>query len=529
MRNTVKLLLLYSVALIPILVLRDYTPSNELRYLSIADEALANGSIFTFSNQGLPYADKPPLYLWIVMLGKLIFGSHQMWFLSLFSLIPSLVVLAVMDKWMAPHLTESSRKTALLMLMTCALYLGLTAILRMDMLMIMFIVLSLDTFYKMYEGKANRYDRFLFPLYVFLAIFSKGPVGFIMPFVSVVCFLAWKRQLKTLGRYWGWTTFGILLVGCGLWFGAAYLEGGSEYLNNLLVHQTVDRAVNAFRHDKPFYYYLGVIWYSMLPWAFFVIFTIVISAFKRQINTDLERFFVVIIVSTIFVLSCFSSKIGIYLAPTFPFFIYLSLLLLEKMEIANDRKTRRLISMFLAIPAVIYVLALPGLIIAAQMPDLNYIGQPMFYVAAGIAFISGIYALYILYRKKELLCSIRIMSYGLLCVMFFGGMAIPGINDQLGYRAVCSKSLDIAEVEASNGTPTLGFCSYGIRRSENMDVFLGQDVEKLGIENLLSGEYEGYLLFMKNGQLEKDGVFAKYVNGMNQYVVGNHTIILLRH
>ena len=45
--------LLYLAALLPVMILRDFTPSNELRYLSIADEAIANGNLFTFSNQGV--------------------------------------------------------------------------------------------------------------------------------------------------------------------------------------------------------------------------------------------------------------------------------------------------------------------------------------------------------------------------------------------------------------------------------------------------------------------------------------------
>ena len=41
------------LAVLPVLIFRDYTPSNELRYLSIVDEALRNGDIFTFTNHGI--------------------------------------------------------------------------------------------------------------------------------------------------------------------------------------------------------------------------------------------------------------------------------------------------------------------------------------------------------------------------------------------------------------------------------------------------------------------------------------------
>ena len=91
------------------MVLRDFTPSNELRYLSIADEASRDGRFFAFTNQGEPYADKPPLYLWIVMLGKTLFGGHRMWFLALFSFVPAMVILRTMDRWVRSELDERAR------------------------------------------------------------------------------------------------------------------------------------------------------------------------------------------------------------------------------------------------------------------------------------------------------------------------------------------------------------------------------------------------------------------------------------
>ena len=93
----------FFIAVLPAIIFRDYTPDNELRYLSIADEALRDGHFFTFYNQGIAYADKPPLYLWIVMLGKWMFGNHYMWFLSLFSIVPTLVIVNTMDKWVGNH------------------------------------------------------------------------------------------------------------------------------------------------------------------------------------------------------------------------------------------------------------------------------------------------------------------------------------------------------------------------------------------------------------------------------------------
>ena len=66
------LYLIWFIALLPVMILRDYTPNNELRYLSIVDEALRNGDVFTFTNQGEIYADKPPLFFWLMMAGSLV-------------------------------------------------------------------------------------------------------------------------------------------------------------------------------------------------------------------------------------------------------------------------------------------------------------------------------------------------------------------------------------------------------------------------------------------------------------------------
>lgn len=83
MKEQYLYILIYAV-LIPILWFRSFTSANELRYLEIANEALKNGTFFSFSYHGIPYADKPPLYFWIVMLCKWLFGGHYMGILTFF-------------------------------------------------------------------------------------------------------------------------------------------------------------------------------------------------------------------------------------------------------------------------------------------------------------------------------------------------------------------------------------------------------------------------------------------------------------
>ena len=144
------------VAFLPMLLLRDFTPDNEGRYLAIADEALRSGHFFSFVWDGQPYADKPPLYLWLVMLSRAIWGQHSMFALSLLSFIPAIGISSLMDQWTHKELPENFRRLATLMLFTTVYFMGPALVVRMDMLMCLFIVLALRSFWRLYTGQDRK-------------------------------------------------------------------------------------------------------------------------------------------------------------------------------------------------------------------------------------------------------------------------------------------------------------------------------------------------------------------------------------
>lgn len=376
------LFLIWFVALLPILLMRDFTPSNELRYLNIVDEALQNGNIFTFTNQGELYADKPPLHFWLMMAGKRILGAHRMWYYALLSIIPALVIIATMTRWMRRQ-QGTDETTTSLMLMTTGLFIGVGIIVRMDMLMTMFIVLSLYTFYQMYQGEKLKRNSLLFPLYIFLALFSKGPLGILIPFVSTLVFLAYKKKLSDFPRYWGWKSLAILLTGCLIWFTGVYLEGGSEYIHNLLFRQTVGRGINAFHHKEPFYYYAISSWYVLAPWSLLSIGIFVVSLYQKKIRSDLEQFFAITVLSSFILLS--------------------------------------------------------------GSEEMHYLGIPLIYASTGILSLTGVVTIYQLYKKSSVVAAIRSMSLGILLSIFIAGWSMPQLNPYLGWRELCEKATALSE------------------------------------------------------------------------------------
>lgn len=487
-------LLFSALCLLPAMLLRDFTPANELRYLSIADEAIANGHVFAFYNHGIAYADKPPLYLWIVMLCRLVAGKHCCWLLSLFSLLPALGIVAVMDKWVMRGTSSLGRAATALILLTCIMFLGTAVVLRMDMLMCLFIVLALYTFDRMYSlreaGQAScaEYRRYswLLPLWIFMALFTKGPVGLLVPPLSIAVFLVVRRKWREIGKYLGWKTWGVLLGLAVLWFIGVYCDGGKSYLDNLLFKQTMGRAVNAFTHSRPFWFYFATVWWCIAPYCLLLIGALVVSLIPSSKlksadgheagkASDTEVLFVCVIVSTLVMLSSFSSKLPIYLVPAFPFIVYLFPMLCRRI---GERRWMRwalgIPALVLAAAGIALTLGLGGIVRIEALEELlseyPFARSPIVLACAVILAVGYSAAVCLsACKRKSTYMSALFMGATLLAAIFCGSFVLPEANPYVGYGAVCKEIPEDAEV-----------VTVFLKRPENMDVYLGRQIVDLG-------------------------------------------------
>lgn len=490
------------VCLFPVMLTRDFTPSNELRYLSIANEALADGHIFAFYNHGLAYADKPPLYFWIVMLCKLLFGHHSCLALSMFSLIPAFVITGIMDKWVMKGKPAMERMALAGMTLTCVMFLGTMIVLRMDMLMCMFIVLAIWTFYRMYTGEgARKSDSVMLPVWIFLALFTKGPVGLLMPPLSIAVFLAVKRDWKGFGKYLGLKTWGVIAVLAAIWIGCVWLEGGPEYINNLLVKQTVGRAVNAFTHAKPFWFYLVAILWCLAPYSLLLVGTFIASLLpvrktnatrsqsqaviqdtsdavsrSKQHRSDLEVLFLCTIISTVAMLSSFSSKLPIYLVPVFPFCVYLFPIALDRIrERGWMRWTVGIFSIIFTIIGLAALLILSGAVSVPAMAKL-FIEYPFAREApiingVIILTLANILGIWFLIKRKVWNIPALLLGAGLFLTVFSASAVVKDINPYIGYGAICAKVPEGTDV-----------ATVFLHRPENIDAYIGRQITDYGKE-----------------------------------------------
>lgn len=469
-----------AVCLLPMMAMRDFTPSNELRYLSIADEAIANGHLFAFYNHGIPYADKPPLFFWIVMLCRLLFGHHSCLALSMFSLIPAFAIVGIMDRWVMKGKSAMNRMSVAGMTLTCVMFLGTMVVLRMDMLMCLFIVLALWTFYRMYTGEGSRrQDSLTLPLWIFLALFTKGPVGLLMPPLAIAVFLAVKRDWKGFRKYLGLKTWGIIAALSAVWLTCVWLEGGLEYINNLLFKQTVGRAVNAFTHARPFWFYLVTILWCLAPYTLLLIGSFMASLLPvrkagAEKVSDLEILFLCTIISTAAMLSSFSSKLPIYLVPVLPFCVYLFPTVLDRIgERGWMRWSVGIFQILLLCAGIATLLFLSGSVTipaaACLLDEYSFAREAPVVNAVILLTLANAMGTWFLIKRKSVNIPALLLSAGLFLAAFSASAVLRDLNPYIGYGSICSRVPEGTDV-----------ATIFLHRPENIDVYTGRQITDLG-------------------------------------------------
>lgn len=502
------------LCLIPIAVWRDYTPANELRYISIADEALRNHTWFSLTNHGVPYSDKPPFYFWLIMLCKLITGEYHMGILILYSLVPALGIAYTMGKWTRGLMSSNTRATLPLFLITTGYYSGTALVLRMDMLMVWFIILALYHFHQMYEGKGIfRKHQILMAVYVVLGFYAKAFMGILIPLVTSLVFLAFRKEWRNFGKYWNWKVWTIILASLVFWFGMVYVEAGGEYLYNLTVGQTVSRSVKVSVHKHPFYYYLIFLSYGVAPWTLFYLTGIIQGIRKRLFRTSTEQLFLIEIISTFVMLSCFGSKLAIYLVPIFPFMTALALISLEQ------SRWNRFMAFSISLPAIAVVLAFPAYLFLAQsMPEFRH---PALYVATAVLTAGSLLSLIYAWHKKELLMSAITFCVAFLLTAFAGGFALQKFNSQIGYTELAQQAQ-----EKEREWQLKGVATYGVWRAENMDVFFPERLLVIdSADSLASDRIKGRLLILNKSKLGKAPVDSLIQNKLQKEILNQYILV----
>jgi 4-amino-4-deoxy-L-arabinose transferase-like glycosyltransferase len=305
--------------------LRDPWPADEPRFALIARDMLRTGDWMIPRVGGDLYADKPPVYFWLLAVSMALTGSVRAGFL-----LPSLlagvgVVVLVYDLLRRVRGREVALAGALMLLITFQ-FVWQARQAQIDAVLCFLTTLSLYGLLRhLFAGPA--FGWFLVGWAAAgLGVITKG-VGF-LPLLALLPFAV----LSTLGwpatathRDPRWLLGPLCLLGAiALWFVPMMLvtsTGGEllQYRNEILFHQTVTRYAGAWHHREPFWYYfvrvIPVLWLpliALVPWLW----PRWRDAFKRR-----DTFVAVLLAWVVLVLLFFSSsggKRGVYVLPAVP-------------------------------------------------------------------------------------------------------------------------------------------------------------------------------------------------------------------
>lgn len=174
------------------------------------------------------------------------------------------------------------------------------------------------------------------------ATLTKGPVGSIFP-----CLCIGIYQLLR-GRSFGKAFFSLLGIGLlsliplGIWFWAAYQQGGEPFVNLMLEENTgrFFRKMSYESHENPLWYnFLTLIW-GWIPWTLVLLVSLFGLKWKEmhvlpegdsvgeRLKKVWDKFrsqsplqlFIWVVILTIFIFYCIpKSKRSVYLLPIYPF------------------------------------------------------------------------------------------------------------------------------------------------------------------------------------------------------------------
>lgn len=278
---------------------RDLFVGDETKYGQVVREMRSTGSFFLPTLNGIPFTHKPPVHFWMIDLLTFPLGLHSIWAFVLPSLASFLFLLWLMNRMGGP-LAAFVCGTSLMVWASAQ-----TA--RMDVLFTALIALGLWQLRGFLEEDRQR-GLLKCAVALGLATLVKGPMA---PVIGlVVLLLQWVRRRRLPSGQYG-RAFAAMLAIPLAWFLPAVLIGGQAYAREVVVKQTVGRAIASWVHNAPPWFYLAHMPAALFPWFFAGV--VAVTALW-----NVRPFLIDWIVGVVVPYSVMSSKLDVYMMALIP-------------------------------------------------------------------------------------------------------------------------------------------------------------------------------------------------------------------
>lgn len=338
--------------------LRDPWPADEPRFALIARDMVASGEWLLPRVGGEPYADKPPVFFWLIALGLKLTGSLRVAFL-----LPSLLaglgcVLLVYDLGRRLWNRETGLAAGLALLLTIQ-FVWQARQAQIDATLCFWTTLSLYGLLRhLLTGPAWRWYAVGWAA-AGLGVITKG-VGFLpllvlIPYAVLRGWRAWPQAgsvaaavAKGRGDAIKWLIGPLaFILAVSVWLVPMLLAAQRDpslasYRDEILFQQTVDRYANAWHHHEPFWYFVV----NVIPWLWMPL-TLLLPWLVRAWRRDLQQrdLRIALLLSWIAIVVLFfslsSGKRGVYVLPAVPAFALVCAPYLA--DLARRRNVQRLV------------------------------------------------------------------------------------------------------------------------------------------------------------------------------------------
>ncbi len=477
---------------------------DEINFAESAREMIVTGNYSRVQIDFHPFWEKPPLFFWMQTLSMKLFGMNE--FAARFPNavigILTIFLFYLIGKKLYDEKFGLIWSLAYLGSFLPHLYFKSGII---DPFFNFFMFLGVVFLAKSISETGNKKGllyAFLAGTSVGLAILTKGPVGLLLPGLSVLVYWISVRFRKITN----WKNILVFAIACfliaSLWFGLEMINNGFWFIREFVKYQ-VDLFLNPVAsHGEPFYYHFVVVFFGCFPISVLALPLL----FKRKLDTGNERenflkWMLILFWVVIILFSIVKTKIVHYSSLTyFPLsfiaacFIY---------EMVNERATlKKYMVWILAVTGTIFSILLIALPLVPLYKELIIpLIKDDFAVAclntpvkwSGFEFLIGTGYLILLFvslylmSKKKIFKGVLVLFYSTAFILFFYLKAVvPKIEGYSQAPAInFFKSIAGRDVYAT----TTGYFSYanlyyfekmpgGDPRSADRDWLLNGDIDK---------------------------------------------------
>lgn len=402
---------------------RDLFVGDETKYAQVIREMRATGAFFLPTLGGQPFTHKPPIHFWLIDLLTLPLGVYSMWAFVLPSLLAFALLLGLLWRRGGPM--------AAFVCATSFLIWGSAQSARMDVsftLLIAYGLIRLEDFFERDDFRA------LLACAVALGVATliKGPMA---PVIGLVLFALewWRRRRVPRGNYL--PALAALVLIPLAWLIPAMLLGGHAYTREVIVKQTVGRAVATWVHSAPPWFYVLHLPATLFPWFFLAVAAVIARRWSFLTNW---------ILAVLVPYSLLASKLDVYMMTMIP---AVALLVAPASSPAGEAASRRLPN---AIAASVLILFAAGIFIPLPVD----IPIQAICIATSIA---GIIALIIVLRSSFVPGTIAVGLASLVPLLYTAIALMPQVNELASTRPLVRA---LVRQQVPGDQITLYWCPY---------------------------------------------------------------------